>query len=402
MPFFSLKRLAGTLLAQPLLLANLFSMLLVLLIFLQLHHQHPLQAWIWSGIMALQLVLQLVTDLRTSPGESSLGSPRPFFSLDARLTVGWSVGSILIFQLGQPHTLPLLHVTLMIAVSLQVWRRPGSSLKRSAFHLLPLACLLVQLLLSHPHHPGQWSVALGFTGWGMALLYIQQQIRKHRQKRLEEQKQHHKALQELQTAHDQLLQRHEKLQRSRQRLQEALKSSRQMASTDELTGCLNRRGLFRHLQHHLDPLTSQGALLMLDLDHFKQINDLHGHPFGDLVLKTMVERIEMLLGSSAMLARYGGEEFLCVMPGVSLEMARTTAEHLRQMVACAPVVENSRLQWVTVSIGVSSFHPGEVLQVAIQRADQAMYQAKNSGRNRVQVMPTPASSLLRTVPPAEP
>ncbi|GEM47267.1 hypothetical protein DC3_29020 [Deinococcus cellulosilyticus NBRC 106333 = KACC 11606] len=194
--------------------------------------------------------------------------------------------------------------------------------------------------------------------------------------------------------------KNEHLQHSRKRLQQALKSSQQLASTDALTGCLNRRGMMRHLKQHFAPQTLQGALLMLDLDHFKKINDQHGHPFGDLVLKTMVQRIEMLIRTGDVVVRYGGEEFLCILPDASLDDACTLAERLRQMVACAPVVEDGHSQWVTVSIGVTVFDAQEELQTAIERADQAMYQAKGSGRNRVKVLSPTARKPLRTVPPA--
>lgn len=402
MPRFNVKRFTEILLSHPRLLSGVFSHSLVILVFFQVHPHHPLQAWIWSGVMTLQLFIRMATDLWKSSVAFGSRSGNSAFMTDVRITVGWTIGSIMVFQMGQPHTLPLLYVTLMVGVSLQVWRRPGASIQRSVIHLLPLLSLVIQLLWTQKEHPERLSLALVFVGWGLMLLYTQQHLRRTRLKHLDEQQQQQLALQQLQEAHDLLLQRNERLQHSRKRLQQALKSTQRMASTDALTGCLNRRGLFNQLKQQLDPLTSHGAFLMLDLDHFKKINDLHGHPFGDLVLKTMVDRIEMLLGSRAVVARYGGEEFLCVIPGASLEEARTTAEHLRQMVACAPVTDETHLQWVTVSIGVALFHPGEDLQTAIQRADQAMYQAKNSGRNQVRVMASPALSRLRTVPPGAP
>ena len=127
-------------------------------------------------------------------------------------------------------------------------------------------------------------------------------------------------------------------------------------------------------------------MILLDLDHFKRINDTYGHGVGDAVLVAMADRLRAHVRPSDSLARWGGEEFLCVMAHVDDASLLAKAEDLRRALAEAPLVQEPKALTVTASIGVAMFAPGQTIDETIDRADQALYQAKHGGRNRVCVL----------------
>jgi diguanylate cyclase (GGDEF)-like protein len=161
----------------------------------------------------------------------------------------------------------------------------------------------------------------------------------------------------------------------------------QQAKTDELTGALNRRGLLQHLQaEHATALQGKAgyALMMVDVDHFKAINDQHGHARGDQVLQAVSASLRAALRSDDLVGRWGGEEFCVLLPRTRLP----DAEPLAQRVATRVAASNAGVR-VTVSIGVSEYGPGDLdLQAVIRRADDALYRAKAAGRNRVMTAAT--------------
>ena len=163
---------------------------------------------------------------------------------------------------------------------------------------------------------------------------------------------------------------------------------RDVARTDDLTGTLSRRALRESAPHLLDRQHASGhlvAALMVDLDHFKRINDRHGHAAGDAVIKRAAQLLSHSLRSDSVVTRYGGEEFAVLLPVSSLEEARAVAERLRKAFE-ADVVEFEDAQiGVTVSMGLAMMAPEETLDEALARADAALYRAKNGGRNRVDV-----------------
>ena len=164
---------------------------------------------------------------------------------------------------------------------------------------------------------------------------------------------------------------------------------RTRALTDELTGAMTRRALRELAPALIEQQQGQQrevAVLMLDLDRFKQINDTHGHPMGDAVLRLAARVLQTHTRVDTLLARYGGEEFVAVVPVQDLPTARRVAERLRHAVESAPWRDELHLgTGVTVSVGVAMIGAGEPLDAALHRADEALYRAKRDGRNQCQV-----------------
>lgn len=162
------------------------------------------------------------------------------------------------------------------------------------------------------------------------------------------------------------------------------------ANVDALTGVHNRRwlqGMLESMKGHdlMDRLPL--AVLMLDVDHFKNFNDTYGHKSGDLVLQMVARIMRKSLRPSDMLARYGGEEFIVLLPCTPAEQAKAVAERLRKAVAnCKVSAEQGvELPSVTISVGVSPLKENETVDRAIEAADEALYQAKHNGRNRIEL-----------------
>lgn len=135
----------------------------------------------------------------------------------------------------------------------------------------------------------------------------------------------------------------------------------------------------QHAQENGTPLCT----VMADLDHFKDINDTHGHPVGDQVLHDVATRMVTGARSSDIVGRYGGEEFLIIFESATLDVARDLAERIRVRVLADPFIEDSEQLFVTVSLGVAQARADDDAESLIRRADQAMYEAKAAGRNRV-------------------
>ena len=180
----------------------------------------------------------------------------------------------------------------------------------------------------------------------------------------------------------------------RKRYQEALKSQYQksisMALTDGLTGLYNRHYLNTHLGNMVKQSVDNGkylALMILDMDHFKTVNDTYGHDVGDMVLKQLSQIIISTARSTDLAARFGGEEFIVLMPETDPLAALGAANRMLEIIANTPFqIGDGKTLARTVSIGVASLHPdGDTQEALLKRADEALYLAKNSGRNNVKV-----------------
>ena len=161
-----------------------------------------------------------------------------------------------------------------------------------------------------------------------------------------------------------------------------------LAATDPLTGCLNRRSLLDRLEGEFERARRYGlalSVLMVDIDHFKQVNDTHGHLVGDEVLRNVGALLRQELRNVDVIARYGGEEFIAVLPETPFDGARVLADRIRAAIAARPFKSDEGEFTVTASIGVTALNKDEMQtpEDVLARVDEALYRAKNSGRNQV-------------------
>ena len=183
----------------------------------------------------------------------------------------------------------------------------------------------------------------------------------------------------------------DELRKALARLRKETSHWHQEASTDQLTGLMRYNTLMETLDHHIN-MAHRGhdgrsgsplCVAMIDLDFFKKINDTHGHVVGDFVLKHVAGRIQAAVRDFDMVGRFGGEEFVIIMTSTHLELAKVIAERIRKGVMETPLHLKEFSIPVTISVGVAMLRQGERKEALIERADKAMYEAKEAGRNRV-------------------
>jgi diguanylate cyclase (GGDEF)-like protein len=177
----------------------------------------------------------------------------------------------------------------------------------------------------------------------------------------------------------------EERRRAVETMQGAMGDLREQTIRDPLTSLYNRRFLYDYLQRELIRAGRERAplaVMMIDLDHFKQLNDRAGHQAGDQVLAEMGALLERHIRGSDIACRYGGEEFALVLPGATLDGARRRGEEIRSAIRG----ERARLRGITASLGIALYpeHAGDA-EVLLRAADEALYDAKAAGRNRVRV-----------------
>ena len=188
-----------------------------------------------------------------------------------------------------------------------------------------------------------------------------------------------------------------RIQRIRARLREqraalahALAVNRELATRDELTGLPNRRAMqdLMGLEHRRSLRSGRAMLLVqMDIDHFKRINDEHGHAMGDRALQAFASVVRASVRDTDVLSRWGGEEFVLMLCETRVEDARDLLERVRQQVAALEIPHTDGVLRMTVSIGLAMHLPGDTVERTLERADQALYTAKSLGRNRVAVAP---------------
>ncbi|MGF6556522.1 diguanylate cyclase [Pseudomonas sp. S30_BP2TU TE3576] len=177
------------------------------------------------------------------------------------------------------------------------------------------------------------------------------------------------------------------MEQEAQGYREHLEEQRQKALVDPLTGLPNRAAWSERLDHEVKQWQQHGnslLLAMLDLDHFKRINDNYGHLAGDKVLKIIASVLRKRLRGTDFIARFGGEEFVLLMPSTVPAAGLKLLESLRASIEACPFHFKGEPVTITVSIGMTAFRPGEHGDQVLKRADQALYRAKNAGRNRVE------------------
>jgi diguanylate cyclase (GGDEF)-like protein len=193
---------------------------------------------------------------------------------------------------------------------------------------------------------------------------------------------------------------HLELKYSRQKLKKLLEEQislvqelERLAHTDALTGIWNRRYLMMIAEQEINRSQRYKvnfSILLLDIDHFKKINDTYGHNIGDEVIIFMTKVVIESLRTSDSFGRFGGEEFVVFLPETDIDEAQIVAERIRENLYNKSITVEDKQVSITVSVGVSSYSLGDKnIDVILQRADQALYQAKNQGRNRVIVNYSP-------------
>jgi diguanylate cyclase (GGDEF)-like protein len=177
----------------------------------------------------------------------------------------------------------------------------------------------------------------------------------------------------------------DQLQQTNQELEKILVDLDSLASTDKLTGAWNRRRLEEALSNEMDRLKRYShplSLLIIDVDSFRHINDLHGEDTADQVLIELAAMVQPSLRAADSLTRWGGDEFVVLCPNTPLSTVIVLAQRLREQIA---KVNFSEMIGITVSIGVAQCLPGETQSQWFDRADAALYRAKAKGRNQVQI-----------------
>jgi len=163
---------------------------------------------------------------------------------------------------------------------------------------------------------------------------------------------------------------------------------RMRARTDDLTGLYNRVRIVELLEQRLGDAQANGkalCVIMVDLDRFKHVNDTHGHLVGDQVLQDVAARMTMAYRNSDIIGRYGGEEFIIILSDTGADIAMEIAERVRHRVGDTPVIIDDLEIGMTISQGLAQATAGDNSQTLLERADKALYRAKENGRNRVEL-----------------
>ncbi len=187
------------------------------------------------------------------------------------------------------------------------------------------------------------------------------------------------------------------LRSARDELTVALRRTEALSLTDELTGLPNRRAFVQRLDQELSRNQRTGqplAMVLLDIDNFKDINDLYGHSVGDMILRSYAQSMVRELRQHDLLARYGGEEFVLLLPETLLSDALNTMAKLTHRIRREPLdTGDVRIDLPTFSAGIACLHSGDSAMSLINRADQSLYLAKRLGRNRIETDEQPPPSL---------
>lgn len=195
----------------------------------------------------------------------------------------------------------------------------------------------------------------------------------------------------LQVTVSQLQQRLEESRQEAENLRKEIVRAREEAVTDSLSGLLNRKGLDKKFAEMLgnDELLASGfSVLVIDIDHFKHVNDSYGHLLGDKVIRGISQVIVQNIKGRDTAARFGGEEFVVLLPETDIKRAQMLAERLRAAVEGMKIRRSDSaavITTITASFGVASYRAGDTMKTLMDRADKALYQAKSDGRNRVRL-----------------
>jgi diguanylate cyclase (GGDEF)-like protein len=304
----------------------------------------------FGGIMMFALLVRASTVLRLGP--SQLAVPQSLFAIacniGAYMVTGPLRGGWLMF---------LLVVMVFCAFSL----RPRHAMLLCAAALAMLAWAMAHLAATDPATYPPHVEAMHFAFAACALISVTLLTNEMRKLR-------------------------SRLKRQKEDLVQAMATIRKLATLDELTALANRRHMNEVLveeERRQDAAGKPTCVALIDLDYFKSVNDRYGHAAGDAVLRAFSDSARAELRGHDVLARWGGEEFLLLLPEASQEQAMMVVRRMADRVASAPLSDVDSALRITFSAGVTQRRHGEVFADTIRRADQALYQAKSAGRNRI-------------------
>jgi diguanylate cyclase (GGDEF)-like protein len=304
-----------------------------------------------AGIVAFYLVIR--SGVNTRFGRmSSLTYPQQVFALTVMV---WT------FALAGPIRGAVISLLVLILMFGMFVFRPRATVNMAALALFMLAAAMFVLYKVDPaHYPFNVSAfQLGYAALAiLPVSIVSAQI------------------QRLQSA----------LRARSQALEQAVEQIRRLAENDDLTDLLNRRAMIRAIEREMtprQPVPGAICLALIDIDLFKSINDRFGHQAGDEVLRRFAKATKSTLRVGDMFARWGGEEFLLMLPDTSVERGLECLNRIREVLAATSFEAIAPGLKVTISAGVTDLHPADTLDMAVERADQAMYRAKQLGRDRV-------------------
>ena len=354
-----------------------------------------LRILIWVLCMAMLVPCEYVFGLRTANVSQNTASAQVrdiFFMMGFAITrgLGWGIGGMLFFEEQLEYQMFLSLTLCCVAVfgATQLSTILWAAIAFSASVMFPTIAMLIQSKIAFFHVLGL--AGIGFFGITLWFAVVSSRTGFNGFMLSHQNLQLVASLQETNKA----------LAEKNEILNYALAKIEEVAITDELTGCYNRRYMMDMLKHELANSLREYrpfTLLLIDVDHFKKVNDTYGHLVGDRVLAGIAQTLQMTIRNSDTLARFGGEEFACMLPSTTVEEAAALADRIRHTVSLQPITFSAGRLQVTVSIGVAQWHPNEPIESVIHCADLALYGAKAKGRNCVVAETNSPSNLA---PPA--
>ncbi len=365
----------------------------LLIVWAHWNAQPRAQLLAWGAAALLVLVARVrLAHLYLQQPQAQAGRQRRWFALEwlasVALAAVW-VSSIGLLGTGQVDGLFIMRLVFIVALAAFLLSALGMSLRLYASVLAVIAG--GTLLLLHRDYPGFVDelavVDAAFVTYAVMLLVRSRGEQRRTREWVRARVTQRLLLDQLNQTIRQELLMHEALRIKSRELEQSNRRLAELAIRDGLTGAFRRghiEGELQRLVKAWERHANDFSVLLLDIDHFKHVNDRHGHAVGDEVLRRLAAVAQQTLRGSDLFGRWGGEEFIALLPDTPLAQALDAAERLRLAVrALAFEGEHGEAFRITISVGVAQLAPGETADLLAQRADKALYAAKHGGRDRV-------------------